>query len=241
MSDGTKLPGSLTFFFPCFNDSRTISGLVEVSASVGARCASDFEILVVDDCSTDESREILKNLQAGFPFLKVIYHEKNLGYGAALRSGFKHATKDFVFYTDGDGQYDPRELEIMIPFMTEETVLVNGYKIKRSDAFYRVIGGNVYAAFVKFIFSLEIKDPDCDFRLFRRSVLPAGLKSSNGAICVELVKKIQNTGGKIEQIPVTHYPRKFGGSQFFNFKAVIRTFNELVALWFDLMRPHGIR
>ncbi len=234
----TTLPGSLTILFPCFNDSRTMEGLIHRSAEMAGRLAPDFEILAIDDGSTDNSLEILNALKKKMPFLRVISHGRNLGYGAALRSGFYNASNDFIFYTDGDGQYDPRELEKLVPLMKEGIGLVNGYKIKRSDALDRVIAGNLYAAFVKVFFGLNIKDPDCDFRLFRKSVLPPDLKSSSGAICVELVKKIQNTGTIIEQVPVSHFSREFGRSQFFNFKAISRTFKELAALSKEL-RAHG--
>ncbi len=225
-----KLPGGLTCFFPCFNDARTITGLVKKAASAAERNAPDFEVLVVDDGSSDGSREILRALAREHAYLRVIFHEKNLGYGAALRSGFRHASKEFIFYTDGDGQYDPLELEKLIPLMTGKVDLVNGYKLTREDSLIRIVLGNIYATIVRNVFSLTIKDPDCDFRLFRRAALPAELKCSSGAVCVELVKMIQSGGGDTAQCPVSHFGREFGRSQFFNLYSIFRTFRELVAL-----------
>ena len=118
--------------------------------------------------------------------------------------------------------------------MKEDTGLVNGYKIRRSDSLNRILIGIFYSLFVRLIFTLKIKDPDCDFRLLRRSVLPPDLESSSGAICVELVKKIQNTGLKIEQVPVAHYPRRHGESRFFNSPSIFRTFRELAAFRWKL-------
>lgn len=233
-----KLSGGLTCFFPCFNDARTIEGLIKKAASIAEQFTPDFEVLVVDDGSTDGSREILAALAQNHPYLRVVFHERNLGYGAALRSGFQHATKEFVFYTDGDGQYDPIELERLVPLMTEGIDLVNGYKAGRQDSVDRKILGEIYAAIVKQAFSLKIMDPDCDFRLFRRALLPLELRSRSGAICVELLLALQNGAGGIEQIPVSHYKRKFGRSQFFNLRSILRTFRELGALWWDL-RIHG--
>jgi len=122
---------SLTIFFPCYNDAGTIGSLVAAADTVAAEFTTDYEIIVVDDGSRDSSRELLAGLQPRYPKLRVVAHDGNRGYGAALRSGFAHATKDLVFYTDGDGQYDVFELRKLLPIVQDGVDVVNGYKTAR--------------------------------------------------------------------------------------------------------------
>jgi len=168
--------------------------------------------------------------------VKIIDHEKNRGYGGALRSGFALSTKDLIFYTDCDAQYDPRELEKLYKALKPDVDLVNGYKIKRSDPLHRIIVGRLYHYLVKFAFNLPIRDTDCDFRLIRRKVFnKVKLFENTGTICVELVKKIDYWGGQIVEVPVHHYWRTSGKSQFFNFKRLATTGINLLKLWWKLM------
>ena len=124
---------SLTAFFPAYNDQHTIEAIVRVAAEEMRKVTDDFEVLVVNDGSKDQTGVILDGLQSELSFLRVIHHERNRGYGAALISGFKNARKDLIFYTDGDAQYDVRELEDLARLMTSEVDIVNGYKISRSE------------------------------------------------------------------------------------------------------------
>lgn len=228
-------PYSISSFFPCYNDKGTIASLVLEVKNVLERLTDDYEIIVVDDGSTDGSRELLLQLQHDVPRLKLIMHEKNCGYGGALRSGFKAATKDLVFYTDGDGQYDVKELVSLLPKMAEKVDIVNGFKIKRSDPLHRIIIGWIYQQAMRLVFWLPIKDPDCDFRLIRRKVFEkVALKSNTGTITIELVKKLQQAGFKFAEVGVHHYFRTYGTSQFFNYRRVLRTLWQLGFLWLDL-------
>jgi glycosyltransferase involved in cell wall biosynthesis len=194
-------------------------------------------VIVIEDHSADNSKKILLDLLKKYPKeFRPVFHEKNMGYGGVLRRGFKEAKKDLVFYTDGDGQYDVKELPILYTLMTKDVNFVNGIKMERQDFVYRVIIGNFYALIMRWAFLLPIYDVDCDFRLIRRSIISKlNLKSSSGSICVELVKKSQRAGAKYRQVSVHHYPRKFGSSQFFNFNRLLQTFKELSLLWWDLM------
>jgi len=174
---------SLTIFFPCFNDAATIGSLVAGAHVVGRESGRDFEILIVDDGSKDNSAAILEALREPYPELRVVYHVQNRGYGAALRSGFSNASKDLVFYTDGDGQYDVLELKKFLPVLQEGVDVVNGYKISRSDPFHRVVIGKVYLVLMRALFRFHVRDVDCDFRLIRRESLGAiSLKHSSGVI-----------------------------------------------------------
>jgi glycosyltransferase involved in cell wall biosynthesis len=166
----------------------------------------------------------------------VVHHPRNRGYGGALRSGFQKAAKDLVFYTDGDAQYDPREMDRLFAVWSDESDFVNGVKIDRSDPLHRAIIGRIYHWFVRVSFGLPLKDVDCDFRLFRRAIFDkVELTKDSGVICVELMKKVQDHGFRIQQVPVHHYHRVYGRSQFFNWRRVMRTLLDLTRLWHDLV------
>jgi glycosyltransferase involved in cell wall biosynthesis len=229
-------PYSISAFFPCYNDKGTIASLVLEVKKVLERITDDYEIIVVEDGSSDGSLELLKQLQNDVSQLKLVIHEKNRGYGAALRSGFYASTKDLIFYTDGDGQYDVKELPLLMEKMLPEVDIVNGFKIKRSDPLHRIIIGWIYQEVMRLVFWLPIKDPDCDFRLIRNKVFDkVSLKSNTGMITIEMVKKFQQAGFTFAEVGVHHYFRIYGTSQFFNFSRVFRTLWKLMFLWFELI------
>lgn len=227
---------SLSIFFPAYNDAGTIASLAIVAHMTARELTEDYEVIVVEDGSPDHTGELLDEMAKSFPWLKVVHHEKNKGYGGALRTGFQTASKDLVFYTDGDAQYDPRELKSLWQAFSPEVDFVNGFKLGRSDPFHRVVIGRVYHHFVKTLFGLKVRDVDCDFRLMKRSVFDkVVLERSSGVICVELMKKVQDHGFRIAQVGVRHFHRSYGKSQFFNFPRVARTLLDLINLWFELV------
>lgn len=227
---------SLSIFFPCYNDARTIGALVAAADDEAGRAADDYEIVVVNDGSRDDSAAVLRDLEVRYPRLRVVTHPTNRGYGAALRSGFDCATKDLVFYTDGDGQYDVRELPVLLMLLTDDTHFVNGMKMTRRDPGYRVFAGNLHRFLTRWMFWLPITDVDCDFRLVRRSVLSKlRLTSSSGSICVELVKQAQRAGAQFREVSVHHYARQWGESQFFTPGRILRTYADLAVMWVTLM------
>ena len=227
---------SISCFFPAFNDESTIAGLVERALAVLPELADDYEVIVVNDGSTDSTAAVLDELARTRPCVRVVHHEKNRGYGGALRSGFESATKELVFYTDGDGQYDVRELESLLPLLTEGVDAVNGYKRARADARRRKVLGAVYNRLAHLLFRLPVRDVDCDFRLLRRSALRRlELTSSSGAICVELIHKLGAAGCRFAEVPVSHYARARGRSQFFTPRRVTRTALDLLSLWARLV------
>ncbi len=233
--------GGLTVFFPAYNDAGTIPSMV-IGAVIAARqITDDFEVVVVNDGSRDATKEVLEELSRMCPALRVVEHPENRGYGAALRTGFASATKEFVFYTDGDAQYDPRELVTLWALMTPGVDLVNGYKIGRSDPLHRIVIGRIYHHIVKLLFGLQVRDVDCDFRLMRRSIFErVHLEKSSGVICLELMKKVQDAGCRIVEAPVHHFHRAYGKSQFFNFRRIVRTLFDILKLWVALVwrKPH---
>jgi glycosyltransferase involved in cell wall biosynthesis len=230
-----RTPG-LSVFFPVYNDSGTIASLVIASLKAAERLTSDFEVIVVNDGSADATAEIADELARTYPQVRVVHHERNRGYGGALRSGFSAATKELIFYTDGDAQYDPAEMEALWNAFSDDVDLVNGYKISRSDPLHRIIIGRIYHHTVKLLFGLKVRDVDCDFRLLRRTIFDrVGLQKDSGVICLEMMKKIQDAGFRIAEVPVHHYHRAHGRSQFFNFRRLARTGVDVLKLWVALV------
>ena len=227
---------SLSAFFPAYNDAESLRTLIPRALDTLNRLGGEFEIIVVDDGSTDHTAEVLDTLQREIPCLRVVRHPRNLGYGAALQSGFRAAGKELVFYTDGDGQYDVQELSALVGGLSADREVVNGYKIRRADSFARTLAGKAYQSLVKILFRLRIKDVDCDFRLLRRQVVEAvPLSCRSGAICVELMAQVERAGFRVAEVPVHHYARRAGKSQFFHWGPVARTLRDLLRLWIRLV------
>lgn len=227
---------TLSIFFPCYNDAGTIASLVALADETARKLTDSYEVIVIDDGSTDHSRMILKSLEPRYPNLRLVFHEANRGYGGALRSGFATARGEWVFYTDGDYQYDVDDLRLMWKMTGPEVDIVNGFKIKRHDPLYRVWIGLAYQHFIHMAFGLRIRDVDCDFRLIRRAALDKfELREDTGCICIELVKKLQETGAHFVEVGVRHMFRAYGHSQFFNFRRVFRTLTRLSRLWHKLV------
>jgi glycosyltransferase involved in cell wall biosynthesis len=229
-------PAGLSIFFPALNDAGTIASLVITARQTARRLTPDFEIIVINDGSADATADILDELARTYPEVRAVHHPVNRGYGGALRSGFSTASKELIFYTDGDGQYDPAELEALWPHMTASVDLINGYKISRSDPLHRIVVGRIYHYTVKLLFGLKVRDVDCDFRLMRRAIFDrVHLQHNSGVICLEMMKKIQDAGFRIAEVPVHHYHRSFGKSQFFNVPRLLRTILGVAGLWVDLV------
>ena len=233
---------SISIFFPAYNDGGTIASMV-VSALLTVReLTDDYEIIVVNDGSMDYTPQLLDELARVYEKVRIIHHEQNRGYGGALRTGFTSATKELIFYTDGDAQYDARELRVLYPALVDGVDMVNGYKISRSDPWYRTVIGRTYHWIVKLAFGLRLRDVDCDFRLMHRTIFDrVHLESNSGVICVEMMKKIQDAGFVIAEVPVHHYHRVYGSSQFFNFRRIFRVGRDLLRLWEQLVLQPRLR
>ena len=179
---------------------------------------------------------MLEELAAEIPELRIVRHEANRGYGGALMSGFAAATSEWVFYTDGDAQYDATELIRCIDVVRPDVDIVQGFKLGRGDSWYRKLIGRTYHHVVRVLFRLRVRDTDCDFRLIRRSLLDrVELTSTSGVICVEMMRKFQVAGARFAEVGVSHYERPHGRSQFFRLPAIARSARQLVELWWVLV------
>lgn len=227
---------SLSVFFPAYNDAPSLPGLVAKTFAVLERNVADYEVIVVNDGSADDTGEVLSRLAAEYgPRLRIVTHDVNRGYGGALRTGFISARNEFVFYTDGDGQYDVNELPALLALMNDDVSFVNGFKLERNDPWHRILIGKAYNQFARLLFGVHVRDIDCDFRLIRRSLLDLiQLESTSGTVCVELVRKLELCGMKVAEVGVHHYPRLHGKSQFFRIKSLATTFYQLFRLWWWL-------
>lgn len=224
---------SISAFFPAYNDAPSLPALIGKTFAVLRATGRDFEVIVVNDGSHDNTGEVLLQLQRELGGqLRIVTHPQNRGYGGALRSGFAAATKELVFYTDGDGQYDVGELPRLLERMGDGVGLVNGYKLERNDPQHRIVIGSIYNTFARALFGIHLRDVDCDFRLVRRRLVEKiHLTSTSGTICVELVRKLELTGCGVVEVGVHHYARQHGKSQFFRLRSLATTFYQLLRLW----------
>ncbi|MBI4698016.1 MAG: glycosyltransferase family 2 protein [Nitrospirae bacterium] len=221
---------NLSVFFPCYNEEQNIGALLDRTVAFVPAIASDYEIIVVDDGSSDNTAEIANKYSAMDPRIKVIRHETNRGYGAALRTGFSNCRKDYIFFTDGDNQFDITELTKLLPY-TGDFDIVAGFRIKRKDNFIRKINEFCFNRAVRILFGLKIRDLNCAFKIYKKKVLESlELRSSWGFINSELLIRARKMGFTIKEVGVTHYPRQWGSQTGASLKVVIGSLSELFKL-----------
>ena len=233
---------SLSVMFPCYNDAPTIGGLVDRAQAVLSPLVDEFEVVVVNDGSGDGSRPLLDELALTRPWLKVVHHSANRGYGGALISGFGAARGEWIFYTDGDGQYDPADAVALLALTADDIDVVQGFKTARLDTAVRGVIGRAYHGAVRLLFALPVRDTDCDFRVFRRRlVVERPLTSLSGAVCVEMMHSFARAGARFVEAPVAHHPRSHGRSQFFRPGRVARTLVDVAGLWLHVVVAPRVR
>ncbi len=233
-------PG-MSVFFPAYNDEATIGDQVSKARKVLKELGADYEIIVIDDGSSDSTADVVREIMKQDDRVRLVQHEKNKGYGGALRTGFAAATRQLVFYTDGDGQYDVLELPLLYA-KRDQADIVNGFKIKRNDPFYRIWLGSLYNMVASFLFRIRLVDIDCDFRLMRKEALDSlELESFGGTICLEMVKKLQDKGFTFAEQPVHHYARHTGRSSFFRPRHLYEMGKEFLCMWWHMMLKPRLR
>ena len=222
---------SLSIFFPCHNEEANVERVARAALTVAASLAGDFEVIIVDDGSRDRTAELAEGLRREDPeHIRIVRHETNRGYGAALASGFRAATKELVFYTDGDGQFDLGELPRLLPLI-ERYDIVSAFRVNREDPFFRHVNAACWGALVNFLFRMRVRDVDCAFKLYRREMFDRmELESTGALIDTEILAKALRLGYTITQIGVRHYPRLAGRQTGANLRVILRAFRELFRL-----------
>ena len=222
---------SLTIFFPCYNEAENVGAQVDEAVKTAEEYGVDYEVLVVDDGSRDKTAEIVRARMAKNPHIKLITHEKNQGYGAAVRTGLLNAKKDLVFMTDGDRQFRLGDIEKLFSKIDSCDVVV-GFRISRQDAAHRRIGGKIWTTVVRTLFGLKIRDIDCAFKLYRHKCLEGlVLKSNQLVIHAETMGRLRRKGWRIEEIGIDHYPRTAGQATATALPRLLKSVVELLRVY----------
>lgn len=221
---------SISIFFPCYNEVANVEKMTAKALEVVAGISDDYEVIIVNDGSSDGTAEKADKLAADNQAVRVIHHTTNLGYGAALQSGFRNAKKELIFYTDGDGQFDIAELPPLLQYIPEYDI-VACYRTSRQDNFIRKINAFGWTTLSCLLFKMNIRDVDCAFKLFKRKIFDnIEMKSTGALIDTEILARSVRKGYKIVQKGVSHYPRTAGTSTGANISVILRAFRELFKL-----------
>lgn len=232
----TRVP-NLSAFFPAFNEAENLPTLIAEADSVLQQQADEYEIIIVNDGSKDATATVLQELQTRYPYLRVVTHEQNQGYGAAVRSGLSAARFELVFFADADRQFRLAEIRKLLEKISQADVVI-GYRQSRQDHAGRRLAGWLWTTSVCLVFGVRFRDLDCAFKLMRRSALERidiqQLKSSSSALSPELLIKFQRAGLRIVEVPVTHYPRQHGSAKGVTTRVIIRSLRELALVYREL-------
>jgi len=230
-SELNKRPLSLSVFFPCYNEQDNVGQTAQRAVEVLEGLKADYEIILVDDGSADQTGARADAIAAGNNRVRVVHHPQNMGYGAALQSGIRAAKKKLIFFTDGDGQFDIGEIKLLLPLI-EQNDIVCGYRLDRKDPFMRKLNGYMWTRLVNLLFGMHIRDIDCAFKLFRAEIFNGMKMSSAGAlISAEILARATRRGVRIAEVGVHHYPRKAGKQTGAKLTVILRAFKELFKLY----------
>lgn len=224
----------LSVFLPSHNEEANVERVVRAYLAELPNVAGDYEIIVVNDGSRDRTGEVAARLAAENPRVKVVNHEVNCGYGGAVISGIRASSMPYVMLSDGDGQFDPRDVEKLAAFMPEYDVVV-GRRVRRADHLMRRINGKAWTLLVRVVLGVTISDIDCGFKMFKRELLEGMELRAHGAmISTELMARLQGRGARIKEVDVQHLPRTAGEQSGANLRVVARAFRELFVLYGEL-------
>jgi len=230
----TRLPGSLSLVLPAFNEEANIDAVVQDSLAMLPAFVDRYEIIVVDDGSRDRTGEIVAGLAASDDRVRLVSHERNRGYGAALISGFSASTGDFVMFMDADRQFNIRDLRLLVPFAGEYDI-VAGFRMERSDPLHRRVLAEMFNVSVRLLFGVHLRDIDCAFKLFRGDLLRGLPLTAPGALInTEIQAKARRQGARLQQVGVHHYPRIAGEATGGSPRVILRAAGETLALWWRM-------
>jgi glycosyltransferase involved in cell wall biosynthesis len=230
---GARL-ASLTVFFPCYNEEANVEHVTRQALGVCPQVTDDFEVLIVNDGSRDRTGEIADRLAAELSCVRAVHNRPNRGYGGALRRGFEEARKQWVFFTDGDGQFDLREL-VKLPPMLARGDIVCGYRLVRNDPLHRWLNSRCWTTLSCLLFDMRVRDLNCAFKLLPRRLFDEiELRSAGALITAELLARARRRGYRWAEVGVHHYPRTAGVQTGANPKVILRAFVELARLWRDI-------
>lgn len=222
---------SLSVFFPCYNEEANVENMVRKAQQILPELAEKWEIIPVNDGSKDKTGEIINRLAQEYPNVHPVHHEKNQGYGGAVISGYNASKYDLVFFTDGDLQFDLREMPLLIEKL-DEGDLILGFRKNRRDPWHRKLNAYLWGSLVKTLFGFKVKDVDCAFKLIKRRVIDKVQLSAGGAmVSTELLARSNRSGFRFVEVGVTHYPRIAGTQTGANLKVILRAFRELFKLY----------
>lgn len=226
---------SLSIFMPAYNEEGNIAATIIDAEKAAKRISQDYEIIIVNDGSRDRTAEIVKELAKVNPNLKLVSHASNKGYGAAVKTGLSNCKKDWIFFTDSDGQFHYDEIEKFVE-ASSNADLIMGYRKKRMDPFHRVFVAQVLLKVWNFVlFGLTVRDVDCAYKLFSKRVKDSVKLKTESAITVsEFIIKTKAAGFRIKQLPVIHYPRLFGEQTGGNWRVILRAAKESFKLYKEL-------
>lgn len=228
---------SLSVVLPALNEELNVGAMIEASLEVLPSLAEDYEVIVVDDGSRDGTAAVAEEwVERAHPAVRLLIHDRNLGYGAAIRTGLQHATKDLIFYTDADRQFDVGELAYFLPMAVDHDLVV-GFRVYRYDAVLRAMISWVYNRIVAVLFRVRVRDVDCAFKLMRAEVrdkLP--LQTDDFFIDTEIVASARKWNFRIGEKGVRHYPRVAGETTVAP-SDVMRTLRTIARLWRRIYLP----
>ncbi len=225
------IEGKLSVVLPAYNEVDNLPGVVERALTVLPEIAPAFEIIVVDDGSSDGTGPLADRLAAEHPEVRAVHHPRNRGYGAALTSGFQAATGDFIMFMDADQQFDIADLSYLAPLVGRYDI-VAGYRIARRDGLHRRLYAALFKLAMRILFGIRQRDIDCAFKVFRADLLRAiDLTSPGALINTEILTKAARAGATWAEVGVHHYPRLRGESSGGSARVIFRAMRETVLLW----------
>lgn len=224
-------PPGLSVFLLAHNEEENIQRVIEGYQTELPKLTEDYEIIVVDDGSSDRTRQIAEWIAASDKHVRLVHHAMNQGYGAAVISGIKAAGKPYVLLSDGDGQFDPADSAALVTKIRDYDVVV-GRRVCRADPVIRRLNGKAWSVLMRLLFRLRVTDVDCGFKLFRREVLAnLELEARGAMITTELLAKLAARGARITEVEVRHLPRVAGEQSGNSVRVILRAFKELIALY----------